>query len=137
MRKLTASEAKAYLAKFDRIANTFETQYESLGLSKRKALAFAYEVDKIADEIAKSASLLEGGKENSYTKEHFSAGLLEGGDGAPYMKMYNDTSARPSNNAGSVVTKRKEGNGAVKQASSLFDNTGRYVPQLKKSSGIR
>ncbi len=113
MRKLSAREVGQYTARLDVIANTLETEWESLGLSQKQATDFAYELDKISEELVKEsklATVIQGDGDEPYMKEHFdTAGVVDGGDAdEEYMKLFGDTPGRPANENKSTVSDRTE-----------------------------
>jgi len=114
MRKITAREAGRYAARLDRIANTLENDYKSLGLTQKQALDFAFEVDRIAGLIeaeSKKATVLQADPDEPYMPAHFDvAGVMDGtGDpDEPYMALFGDTPGRPANENDSTVSLRTE-----------------------------
>jgi len=113
MRKLSARDAGAYTARLDRIASELETNYKALGLSQKQALDFAFEIDRVSEELvaeSKSASVLQGDADEPYMKKHFdTSGVVDGGDAdEPYMALFGDTPGLPSNEGRETVIKRTE-----------------------------
>lgn len=124
MKKLTAREVGQYTARLDIIANTLENDWQSLGLTQKQAVDFAFEIDKISEELvheSKLATVLQGDGDEPYMKEHFdTAGVIDGGDSdEEYMKLFGDTPGRPANENSSTVSERTEA--AIEELSSYAD----------------
>lgn len=118
MRKLTAREAGRYTARLDRIAETLEHDYKSLGITKKQALDWAFEVDKISGLIEEeskrqhTANVLEGDADEPYMPEHFDhSGVIDNetdADEAGYMRFFGDLPNRPNNEGRETVIDRTE-----------------------------
>lgn len=113
MRKLSARDAGIYTARLDRIASELESNWQALGLTQKQALDFAFEIDRVSEELvaeSKAASVIQGEPDEPYMKEHFdNAGVVDGGDtDEPYMALFGDTPGRPANEKSETVIKRTE-----------------------------
>ena len=125
MRTLTAREAGQYVGRLERISHTLQDNWESLGLTQKQALDFAFEVDSICDEIErtskaaseKQAKLLQGDPQDPepYMDSHFSdsPGYMEGQATNPdetYMQTfeYQPGGVHPTKGSGSVMSERTE-----------------------------
>jgi len=116
MRILTAHEAGTYTARLDRIASVIETDWEALGLTKKEAMDFAFEVDAISDTIettSKQAKLLEGNPAGVFDSFADVPGYIEGRQANPdetYMKTftYKPNGVHPTAGSGTSVSERTE-----------------------------
>lgn len=120
MRTLTAREAGRYVGRLDRIAHELEHNYEDLGLTRKQALDFAFEVDKIAEEVEeqaksdfieekkKEAATLKSDGDEPYMRDHFDANVNEHDADEAYMGMFSNQPGRPASDSQDQVADRTE-----------------------------
>lgn len=77
-------DIKEIVASLDNIASMLEE------LNTPEAIKFAFEIDKISDELeGKSASAIKYDEDEDYMKDHFKGGVIEKDEDEDYLKEFN------------------------------------------------